>query len=398
MSETLFSSRARRPLSLVFCLTAVLVGVALLVFSGPASDAIGKSMEVCGSVLIPSLFPFMVFSIFVVKSGLSEILSRFSEPVTRLLFQLPGCTAAAITAGFLGGYPAAAQSIAALLESGRISPAQAERMSRFCLCAGPAFVLSAVGGRMLGSTQTGLLLYAAQLIAALSIGIIEARFVPPEDKKKNAAAPCEPPLPLSAALIQSVEAGVQSLLKLCAAACLCGVLSALLSGAGITGAFTALLDRTGLLAVSAALPDILLEVTDGCRAAVRAGAYPVLLCSLALSWGGLCIHLQIFSALGTLKIRKGRFYLFRLLQTLLSALVTVLLLRLFPSTAAPVFSTLRQPPEISPGQNGIWAFLALVAMSVVFLFSLSQNSWIFPEKYDTIVGKKQQKGGDIHEK
>ena len=395
MYETFFSSGARRPLSLISCLIAVLCGAALLIFSGPASAAVANALEVCAEVLIPSLFPFLVFSLFVVNSGLADALGRFLSPATRLLFKLPGCTAAAIVAGFLGGYPAAAHGIAALLENGRISPAQAERMSRFCICAGPAFVLSAVGGRMLGSARTGLLLYASQFAAALTLGILEARFTRPESGVKNIAAPRSPPRPLSASLIQSVEAAVRSLLMLCAVVCLCAVLSALLSGAGITGVLLSLLDRAGLSAVSEAVPDLLLEVSSGCRAAVRAGGYPVLLCSLALSWGGLCIHLQIFSALRALPLNKGRFYLFRLIQTILSGLLTVLLLRLFPSAASPVFSTFRHPPKISPGQNGIWAFLALVALSIIFLFSLSQNSWIFPEKDAILIGKETTKGREV---
>ena len=371
--------------SVSFALTVTLTvafGVSLLLFPSSVADAISEALAVCGTVLIPTLFPFMVFSVFIVRSGLSEKLGRFFEPVTRFLFRLPGCAAATVLTGLLGGYPAGARGIRALVETGQITPREAERMTRFCLCAGPAFVISAVGARMLGAASVGVKLYAAQLLTALFIGTIGGLFAKKETKKNAPPAKQKPP-PFSTALLVSVDDAVRAMLMMCALTCVCGALSAILSDTGVTGMFTRLLDAVGLQNISASIPRLLLEVADGCQAASHANSAPVFLCALALGWGGLCVHLQIFSTLNGLSFPKGRFFLFRVLQTALSAAITWLLFVLFPSDAAEaVFSTFRQAPKMETGQNGIGACLALVLMSVIFLFSTStKNVDFFAKKW-----------------
>ena len=44
-------------------------------------------------------------------------------------------------------------------------------MLRFCVNAGPAFIISAVGAGMMGSVRMGAVLFAAHILASLLLGI-----------------------------------------------------------------------------------------------------------------------------------------------------------------------------------------------------------------------------------
>ncbi|MFR1213696.1 MAG: hypothetical protein ACLSCV_02000 [Acutalibacteraceae bacterium] len=57
-----------------------------------------------------------------------------------------------------------------LLEQGAITQKQAQRMY-FCVNAGPAFIISVVGGALLQNALIGLLLFFSQIAAMLVIGI-----------------------------------------------------------------------------------------------------------------------------------------------------------------------------------------------------------------------------------
>ena len=58
--------------SLVFTLIAVLIIAAgLILFPSDTSTAARSALTLCGSVLIPSLFPFFVLSGLVIESGLA---------------------------------------------------------------------------------------------------------------------------------------------------------------------------------------------------------------------------------------------------------------------------------------------------------------------------------------
>ena len=118
---------------------------ALLCFPGIAGAGVTQGLSSCVNTLIPSLFPFMVLSTYMAESGLAASLGKWAQPVTRFLFRQPGCAAAVVLMGFVGGYPAGAKTVSRLLEQGELTREQAGRLLCFCVSAGPPFVLTAVG-------------------------------------------------------------------------------------------------------------------------------------------------------------------------------------------------------------------------------------------------------------
>ena len=66
-------------LSAKFCGAAFLaLGAALLAFPKEVQEATLSSVIYCLTVLVPSLFPFMALSVFVVKSGLAASMGRLA--------------------------------------------------------------------------------------------------------------------------------------------------------------------------------------------------------------------------------------------------------------------------------------------------------------------------------
>lgn len=158
-------------------LAAVLAAAcALLIFPAQAAHGAENGLRYSLSILIPSLYPFMVLSVFVVKSGLSERLGRVLEKPTQALFRLPGNAVASVIMSIIGGYPAGARSAAALYESGAITQEQVERMMCFCVNAGPSFVITAVGIGFLKSAQAGNILFVSQLVSFFAMGILSGIF------------------------------------------------------------------------------------------------------------------------------------------------------------------------------------------------------------------------------
>ena len=303
---------------LVFAaVAAALAAAGILCFPGQCAQGAKRGLSFCGNILIPSIFPFLVLSVFVVKSGVSKALSRLLDPVTKRLFRLPGSAGATVLIGLTGGYPSGARGIKALLDSGEITQKQARRMLCFTVGAGPAFVISVTGSGLLGSVQTGIILFISQLSAALVLGILVGLFARGEE------APAE------------ARGGASSLVP------------------------------------------VLLEVTTGSTAAASAGAGAPFL-SFALGWAGLCVDFQIFSMLRSVSFSKAVFLLFRLFHGLLSALFTVIGLHFFPITETVFFST---GQSLSGGlalraDGG----LLLLLLCVVFLLSLQVKNVTMKKK------------------
>lgn len=169
-------------------LLAATLSAAALIVAMPSVSAAGvkKGLLICASSAVPSLYPFCVLSAFFVRSGLCGYLGKFLEKPVRVLFALPGSAGAAACMSFVAGYPVGAGMTAALFSDGRISQSDAQRMTLFCVNAGPAFVIGGVGAGMLGSVRAGVVIFVSLTLAGLALGVL-TRFIPHDETNKHTA-------------------------------------------------------------------------------------------------------------------------------------------------------------------------------------------------------------------
>ncbi len=333
-------------------LAAVLAAAcALLLFPAEAAQGARNGVNYSLNILVPSLYPFMVLSVFIVKSGLAEKLGRALEKPTQALFRLPGGAAASIVMSVVGGYPAGARSAAALFEAGLVTQAQAERMMYFCVNAGPSFLVTAVGVGFLHSAQAGAVLFASQLVSFFAVGIFSGIFCrrepEPAGRQKKAA-----PAGTAQALIDSAADAAYSTLMMCCFVILFATGMNLLRGAIPVPALS--------VACSAAL-----EVTGGCADLARAGA-PLWVFALAVGWSGVCVHLQVLACLGGVKIRRGRFVFCRLVQGAVSAAVCFGLSPLCSPSAETFTNTDAVFSASTSGPAPAAAALAVLCVALLF--------------------------------
>ena len=361
------------------CLVAaavLAVAAGILFLPSAASDGARKGLDFCGQILIPSLFPFMVLSSFIVKSGLAARMSTVLEPITRLLFRLPGCTGATIAVSLIGGYPAGARGIKALLERGDITPKQGERMLGFSVGAGPAFVISVVGAGLLGSGNAGLVLFFSQIAASILIGMLSALFAEREKRSTQTSVKTSPEkIDASSALVESSADATAGMLNMCAFVILFSCLLTLMQYSGMQQFLTNTLIHLGISEQTArSILPILLEVTSGCSNAAQVGASPALI-SFGLGWAGACVHFQISASLTGIHFSRTQFTLMRFIHGLLAAGISYAVFSLFPQTAA-VFSSI--DPSVRTHlqydfSSSTAGSIMLIFLCAAFLVSLSEG-------------------------
>lgn len=305
--------------------TAVLSTVfAVLLFLQPAvvTDGLRKGLSVCGSSVIPSLFPFMVLSDFLVSSGLSGIIGEKISPLTKALFRLPGAAGCAVLMGLTGGYPVGARMTAQLYENGEITARQARRMMTFCINAGPAFIIGTVGTVILSSRKAGMILYASLTAVSLLIGIA-SRMIDGSDTEKSIRKKAEYK---SGVLTDSVSRSVQAMLVICAWIMLFSGLNEFLIRLPVS-------ENTGVWF------SMITEVTGGCMSAST--HFPECVLALVIGWSGLAVHCQIMPYLKAVGMKISYFWASRILSGGLSAFAAWLLFRAFPCEIS-VFSSSSQ--------------------------------------------------------
>ena len=189
---------------------------ALILHPQEAIAAMSSGLSLCGNVIVPALFPFLVLSSLVVELGMSRYLGRLLEPVMAPLFRVNGSCATALALGFLGGYPVGAQTAIRLYQSGQCSQTEAERLLSFCNNCGPAFVLGVVGAGIFGSSKAGILLYLAHIAASLLVGLLFRWYRPHEKSLRTSCQRADiQAVSLAHAFTKSITGALQSILNIC---------------------------------------------------------------------------------------------------------------------------------------------------------------------------------------
>ena len=326
----------------------IVIGILLLTLRTRISEAIISGLSVCGNVLIPSLFPFMILSSFAVKSDIFSLLNPLVAPFMNRFLKLPAVCFPCLFFGFTGGYPVGASITAQLYESGKITRKDAVHLLSFCVNAGPAFVVTAVGEKILGSEKAGVIILVSVCLSSVVTGLLFSLFKRKTEyeymitSEKNS---------LSQALAESVSASSAGIVSVCAWVSAFSAISVLVS--------SFIKNETARLVYSA-----FSEITTGIASAAKLGGIPLV--SAAVSFGGICVMCQLFPIIKKCGVRVCEYLAYRIVNAVLSFFTAKIIL-LFVPVSVNVFAGIEAQP---------WSYTAvssaiLLIMSAVLIFDIS---------------------------
>ena len=283
------------------CMGSLLFLVLLCRYSADCTQAVQGALQLCLTSAVPSLFPFFAASSLAISSGLAQSLGEQFAPLMRHVFHLPGCGAAALFLGFLGGYPAGARMAAELWHSGLCTKDEAAALASVCNNTGPAFLIGMCGCGLFHSVRLGVLLYCIHILSALVTAfLLRPGQLPPATPSR----PLPEQLPFCSLLTQSVLSAGRSCLMVSAFILFFSVVLCLLRLTGILSAIcTAALPLLSGCGLSAAgiqsLATGCVELTQGLAgltpAAGSTGAR-LAAASFLCAFGGLSVLFQTAAA------------------------------------------------------------------------------------------------------
>lgn len=274
---------------------AAAAGMLILILdSRTALAGASEGVRLCIQTVIPSLFPFLFLS--GTFSGSCPWTGSPGRLIGRI-FGIPKGMEYILVPMLLGGYPVGAQCVYEASARGTISKRNAERMLAYCSNCGPAFLFG-----MLAAFFPGMKLLWLLWGITLS-GIWAAAFV---FSVPGAAGDAE-----RAGAPFGIEKAIWAMLKIC----------------GWVILFRVLIGFLGKWVLWRAKPEMhvlwagVLELTNGCcmLGSIMDERIRFLLCSVLLSFGGICVLFQTVSVCPGLSIR---YYLAgKLLQAGTSAVI-----------------------------------------------------------------------------
>ena len=309
-------------------LPPLLLMVLLICFADEAKAACIEALQLCGRLIVPSLFPFFVLSAFLTRLGLPGILGKLIAPFFCRIYGISPAGASALVLGFIGGYPAGANYIADLETNSVIDGSEAERLIAFCNNSGPAFIIGVMGNAIFSSVQTGLRLYAIHVASALLTGL----FFRQEHYSRHAQPHMLDTVKTGDALVDSVKQSVSTIINVCGFVVSFSVLVSMADSCGLFHVlcrYASLLSGLDIDFIKAAIVGFM-ELGSGAAAMTGFAPSPLNLALAAgmLSWGGLSVHFQTVAVLSESKI-KGTLHLTGRLISSCIAFVLMFVLSIF---------------------------------------------------------------------
>lgn len=286
-------------------LAALGMGI-LILDSRTALEWGAEGIDLCFRTIIPSLFPFFLLSGILVSSFAGSSI-QILRSLGRLL-RMPDGTETLLISGFLGGYPIGAAAIREAWHQGSLQKEDAERLLSFCNNAGPAFLFG-MAAQFFSERNAAWVLWGIHILSALTVGVLFRK-----EPQKSSIVPARERKTLPQALNSAILATAQVCGWVILFRVLCGFL---------TRWFLWLLpDWTQVLICG------LLELANGILELDKLSSRELrfLLCSVVLSFGGLCVLLQTYSAARGLNIRY--YVMGKLSQSIVSLLLSLLYLRI----------------------------------------------------------------------
>lgn len=283
--------------------------VYLLQFPERALASVSDSLLLCAERLIPSLFPFMVLTELFCSLGLAERLSRLFAPAAPLL-ELSSVGLSAILLGAIGGFPNGAVITRRLFEKGELRRDEAERLIAFSNNSGLAFCINGIGASLYKDPQLGLKLWIIQLSSALLIALLSSRRRPPSAQAGLGTADISLGK-LLRLLSSAVSNAASTSIKVCAFTVFFGVVGRVIGDI--------LPKLPALFAVS------FCELSLTAQLASELGRLGLPIVAFALGFGGLSVHSQIASILTDSGISMRKYFIVKLIQGVISALITAII-------------------------------------------------------------------------
>lgn len=358
------------------CAALICVTAALCIYPSETVQAAKNGLNLCGNVIVPSLFPFFVLSNLTVSLGITRYLGKLLEPVMRPLFNVSGECSSALVLGFIGGYPVGAKTALSLYENGSCSKTEAERLLSFCNNSGPAFILGVVGAGIFNSSRIGLILYLVHALASIIVGILFrnwGRGRPGSGKKKVIEFRT---VSFSKAFVDSILSSVRSTVNICGFVIFFTVFIKMLYLAGIIPAVSSFLGSVfSSLGLSSDLAKSLLtgiiELSSGVwslngvplKSAVSMAAF-------MLGWAGISVHFQTLSFIGDSGLSVKSNILGKFCHGGISAALVFLLNRIYPlqfPVAAYLAEQVGTIASIDFSTSIIISTLASAAVCVIFI-------------------------------
>lgn len=293
------------------CAVLIFFGAVLVIFPDRYLSVCFDGLCLWAGSVLPSLFPFMVITMLLIKMGAAQIAAKPFNKFSRKI-KLPNVGMPLFLMSVFSGYPAGSRILCEYCEQGLIDKSEAKKLAPLLSTCGPLFALGTVGTRAFGGNGAGVKLLCACIVSVIVSSLVyclisgRKQDAPPERKLNNAGGDV---------LYSSFYGGVTACLVAGGFICFFYTLSQVIADFDIFKPLSFLLAPLFGKEAAKGLCSGLCEATGGCFALSSAGGFFALpLAGFLITFGGASILLQQLCYLTRCGVKPAFFIIFKFIQ------------------------------------------------------------------------------------
>lgn len=271
------------------------------------------SFSLCINNLFPSLIPFMLLSNILINYDFINDLSDLLKNITTKFFKVNKNCSFALVMSIISGSPSNAKYLKDLSDNNLIDYIDIKKCLNFCHFTNPIFVIGTIGYTFLNNKKFGLIILISHFTSSFIIGFFNKTR---KDIKTNNINNKRAKNNFISILKGSINSTIDTLFLILGIITTCIIITTIINNIfNINDNYKFLF---GLLEITQGLKYLSLSNLDI--------NIKTIISSFLISFGGLCIHAQVFSILNNKKIRYIPYLISRVVHGILSSTITCFLI------------------------------------------------------------------------
>ncbi|MEG1899960.1 MAG: hypothetical protein RR161_00165 [Bacilli bacterium] len=315
----------RKTTSILIISTLLIILMSLLTNSNIVILTVIDSFYMFINNVFPTLFVFFIISDLLINFGFSELISELFKNSFAKIFNIKKESVYIFIISLISGFPGSSKYIKDMLDNGLIDIKDATKLLTFTHFSNPLFIIGTIGISFLNNKFIGFLILIAHYLGAIIVGILFRNFYKKEIAMEKVS------FYFAINNMHKKRISNHKFIKI-------------LSNS-ILNAFNTLTLIFGLITVFSLINNIfinnfitnnyfkiiisgLLEFTNGLKllsiSNLNRLSKALLACSF-ISFGGFCVHLQVFSILSDYNINYFTYLCSRIVHLLISFIILIIL-------------------------------------------------------------------------
>lgn len=305
----------KKKFNLLICLIIFLVLFEIFDHSNIVINTIYESTKIWFYNLVPTILPIYIIVDLLLNYNAISYLSKIFGPLMEKGFKLKKETSFVFILSTLSGFPSNSKYLKNMLDDNIINEKEAQKLLLFTHFSNPLFIIESIGVAFLNNKKVGILILIIHYLTNFIIGFINRNYYVNLDNKKDIKE--KKKVSFITCLSNSISNTIKILFLLYGIITFFMVITSLIKANFpfnnmINSIICGLLEMTqGIYFISNTNLDLILKTT---------------IITFFISFGGLSIHMQVFSILSDYKIKYKDYFLARLMHGLIASSLVFLIL------------------------------------------------------------------------